>query len=101
MTDEQVEAGIGRLAKKYNEVNEKIACVRMALMEHQKKLRDVVDAINLATQGQYAKPSVTCAEVDWEGLCKHADELPDLADEKTRLEACLQQAGLGRLILPD
>ena len=100
MTEQETEAAIGRLAMKYDEVNKKIACVRGYLNEHQNKLKDVIGAINLASQGQYEKPSTACAAVDWEGLRRHADMLPNLAEEKSRLEDCLRQAGLERLIYP-
>lgn len=91
MTEHETEAALGRLAMQYQEVNRKLACVHAYLHDQQNKLRDLIGAINLASQGERGKPSAACAVIDWKELCKHAEMLPDLAEEKARLEDCLRQ----------
>ena len=100
MTENEIDAGIGRLARKYAEINREIACVRHRLSEHGIKFRALADAINMASQGHAGAPQAACAAIDWDVVCGDASRLPELATRREELEGCLREAGLSEVIQP-
>ena len=101
MTDDETDAEIGRLTRKYDSINRKMACRQHWLGEHGVLLRAAADAANLATQGRFEKLKAAIEPVDWATFCQTAADLSDLARERGHVEDLLRQAGLERLILPD
>ena len=95
MTNEEKEAGIGRLVLAYEDVRRKLGCAGHRLDAHQ----DAVDKLAAALIGPARNPGTLrerCAGVDWEGLRADADLLAELTDEMRRLGKHLMDAGLDR-----
>ena len=100
MTEGEIDADIGRLARKYAEINKRIVCTRDRLNDHESKLETLRGAINLASQEKVQAPKDACAAIDWEAVCRDATRLPDLAAEREKIENCLRETRVTELILP-
>ena len=97
MTEDETDAGMGRLARRYAETKRRIACVRG-------RIDEVHEAAEKASRDlRYVQSTVTDTKaqfdaVPWSDIGEWLGKLVKLEEEKGRLEGCLKDAGLGDLI---
>ena len=98
MTEDETDAGTGRLARRYADTRRKIACVRG-------RVNEVCDAAGKASRdlqcihtGDYAETKAQFDAVPWSDISDWLEKLAKLGEEKEQLETCLRDAGLGDLI---
>ena len=97
MTEEETDAGVGRLARKYAEVKRKLACVKDRLAENREGIGSLHAALKVEPIDGFDWPQKACAAIDWPTIQRDASLLSELGAEKARLEGALQEAGLGNL----
>lgn len=93
MTDEAKDAEIGRLTKQYAETKKTLACLNNSLHADADKLIHLAESIK-GNIGQVIVPD----GLDLPKVAERLAELSATMTEHTRLERCLEQAGLGDLI---
>ena len=99
MTEDETDAGMGRLARRYAETKRKIACVRGRIDDVREAAETACRELRFLGTGESA--AAKKAEFDavpWLALSEWLGTLTKLEEEKTRLESCLRDAGLGDLI---
>ena len=98
MTDDELDAGIGRMVSRYSAVNRKIACLKSRLQEASKPAYDAAIRLRCGPDFSAAALRIDLGRVDWGDLIATADTLAEQEDERARIEACLREAGLDNLI---
>ena len=91
MTDQEIDAGIGRLTTRYSTVNRKIACLKGKLQEAAILLRCGPGFTATRLQDELA-------EFNPDEIAATAKALIASEDEKAQLEDRLREAGLDNLI---
>ena len=94
MTEDETDAGVGRLARKLTEVKRKLACAKDRLKEFEPAATGLSACFNVRQAPDYEKLQALCRETDWRSLVETANALVTLTEEKTRLEECLREAGV-------
>ena len=98
MTDDEVNAGVGRMAHDYAETRRKIACLRNRIASHHGAVLTLLTTVGEAQTVGYGALQHACSGVDWDALTADADALAAMGKERERLEHCLREAGLGELV---
>ena len=97
MTEDETDAGIGRLARRYAEIQRQIACVKGFLHEKGKGAEGAAMSLRNMNSGNYEKTKKAFDAVPWVEISNHLGELIELSRERKRIQDCLHQAGLGAL----
>ena len=98
MTDEETDAGVGRLVKRYADTKKRIACIRSRIQEMDKGAERAGTSLRNMHLGDYEQTKAEFDAVDWSGISDALGKLVELKNEKERIEECLRGAGLEDLI---
>ena len=98
MTDEETDAGAGRLARRYAETKKKITCIRGLVQETEPAAFKAAHSLRSVHVGDYESIKAGFDAVDWEGISKNLTSLVELGRKKAEIEDCLRDTGLGDLI---
>ncbi len=98
MTDEETDAGVGRLVKRYADTKKRIACIRSRTQEMGKDAERARMSLRNMHLGDYEQTKAGFDAVDWSGISDALGKLVELKIEMDRIEECLRGAGLGDLI---
>ena len=98
MTEDETDAGAGRLARRYADTRRKIACVRGRVNEVNEAAEKASRQLRYTHAGDYAGIKAQFDAVPWSDISDWLEKLAKLGEEKEQLETCLRDAGLGDLI---
>lgn len=98
MTEDKTDAGVGRLTRRYAEVQRKIASVNGFLHEKGAGAERAAVSLRNMNFGDYEKTKSEFDAVPWAEISDHLGKLAELARERDRIQDCLRQAGLGTLV---
>ena len=97
MTDEETDAGVGRLVRRYADIKKKVACLTDQIQKHSGAVTQAGSNMKLNNH-LYGSLLSAWDVVDWEALGKNMESLREQVADKERLEGLLNDAGLGGLI---
>jgi len=98
MTDEQEDAGIGRLASRYSAINRRVDCLKNKLKEASQPAYEAAIRLRCGPGFSATQLRDELTRVDWQGVLTTTDALVVSEEEKKQVEACLRRAGLDNLI---
>ena len=98
MTDEETDAGVGRLARRYADIKREIACVQGRIDEAREAAESSSSELRYLHAKDYAKIKARFDAVPWADISGWLEKLVDMGEEKKSLEGYLRDAGLGDLI---
>ncbi len=101
MTEDETDAGVGRLARQYAEIQRQIASVKGFLHEKGAGAETATVSLRNMNFGDYEKTKKAFDAVPWAEISNHLGELAELARERKNIQDCLHQAGLGALVESD
>ncbi len=97
MTENDTDADIGRLARRYAEVRRQIASITGFVNEKGAGAEAAAMSLRNMNFGDYEKTKQAFDAVPWAEISTHLGELAELGGERSRIQECLRQAGLGSL----
>ena len=97
MTDEETDAGVGRLVRLYADTKKKMACLTDQIQKQSGAVTQVGSNMKL-NSNLYGSLLSAWDVVDWEALGKNMESLREQVAEKERLEGLLSDVGLGGLM---
>ena len=98
MTDDEADAGLMRLVRKYGDIKKKIVCVQERIHELKDGAESASMSLGNMNLGDYEKTKTEFDAVDWSGISNALGELLELKIERERIEGCLRDANLEELI---
>ena len=98
MTDQEIDAGIGRLTTRYSTVNRKIACLKGKLQEAAKPAYEAAILLRCGPGFTATRLQDELAKFNPDEIAATAKALIASEDEKAQLEDRLREAGLDNLI---
>ena len=98
MTDDETDAGLMRLVRKYGDIKKKIVCVHERLHELTGGAEGAAMSLRNMKFGDYEKTKIAFDAVEWAGISNNLGKLVELVRERSRIESGLSDADLGHLI---
>ena len=98
MTDQEVDAGIGRLATRYSNVNRKIACLKGKLQEAAKPAYDAAILLRCGPGVSAQRLHDQWSQIQTADILTTIQMLQEAETEKAQIEDRLREAGLDNLI---
>ena len=98
MTDDEADAGLMRLVRKYGDIKKKIVCVGDQIHEMKDGAENASMSLRNMNFANYERTKAKFDAVPWAEISSCLGKMVDLSKERGRIEECLREASLGDMI---